>query len=237
MQEISKQKIHQKFELKNIEQGLLMMICKYLTIWILLLSVFNAFSYTQKDFETFNQTNHCTHCNLTRMDYSTKHNNAVVEDSYLTDCIFKYDEFKNSQFTKVNLVRSKILYSYFSNSIFNNVNLSYANLNQSYFEHSLFTNVNFEHAALPSVEFKNTHFTNVIFSYANLSDVNFKYSHFENVNFKGSDLSNANLIGTNITEQQLHDAKSYLCAILPDGSVYDENGNIKCNQSVSKLKG
>ena len=204
---------------------------KYWATWILLLGTVNAFSYTQNDVETFNQTNSCTHCNLTRIDSSTKHNNAILQDSYLTNCIFQFDEFNNSQFTKVNLVRSEIIHSYFSNSIFTNVNLSYSNLNQSYFDHSLFTDVNFEHAKITNVEFNNTKFTNVIFGYADLNNANFKYSHFENVNFKGSDLSNANLIGTNITEQQLHDAKSYLCAILPDGSIYDQGGDKNCEQN------
>ena len=68
---------------------------------------------------------------------------------------------------------------------------------------------------------------------ANLKNANFENANFSNANFQGALIDDANfkntiLIGANITKEQLNTVASKDCAILPDGSLYTANDNIKC---------
>ena len=71
------------------------------------------------------------------------------------------------------------------------------------------------------------------FENANLKNANFENANFSNANFHGAIIDDANfkntiLIGSNITEEQLSKVASKECAILPDGTLFVSNENIKC---------
>ena len=77
------------------------------------------------------------------------------------------------------------------------------------------------------------------FTHADLKNSNFKksackkcifmFADTENVNFDGAKMNHANFYGSNINQSQLDSMKSYDCATLPDGTVYDKNGEIRCD--------
>lgn len=66
----------------------------------------------------------------------------------------------------------------------------------------------------PLNNFQDADLSNVNFNTANLSSVN-----FTNASLKGANLDFSILIGAKLTQEQLKSAKSYYCAILPDGTL------------------
>lgn len=157
-------------------------------------------TYSENDLKQFNETNTCIKCDLTDAPIKGKES-AVLDGSILIGSSIE-GEMAGSSY--VNSVLTK----------------AYTNFYVRFYSMSS----NFEGAILTHANFSNTHlsgsnFENVNFTKANLSQANLSSSNFNNANVSGANFNRAILIGSNLTQEQLKQAKSYFCAVLPDGTL------------------
>ena len=174
----------------------------------------NAFA---DDIDEFLKTKTCIKCDLSNSRFVGDLQNALVSDSLLTNCDFVYSNLDKSNLTNCFLTKSQ------ARSFWNPYFYSQASFRETNFQGAFLNFTNFS-----SVEFSGANFEN-----ANLKNANFENANFSNANFQGALIDDANfkntiLIGANITKEQLNTVASKDCAILPDGSLYTANDNIKC---------
>jgi len=211
-----------------------------------------ANAYIPADLEKFKNENDCSHCNLTQIDvyhtydykekkdadysnsYFTKAklDGFIIKDSTFDNANFVGSslnriEFNNSSFDNTNFTSSRLSYIKFIKSTFSNANLSYIHVSGS-FSSCTFKNVTFDKADLANTAFSKATITDSSFESALLKKADLSRVHVENVKFDNADLTEAILIGSNITEEMLANAKSYRCAILANGDVYTNNGEYSC---------
>jgi uncharacterized protein YjbI with pentapeptide repeats len=169
------------------------------------------------DIDEFIKTKTCVKCDLSNARFVGDLQYAIADDSLLTNCEFIYSNFDKSNLNNCFLTKSQ------AQSFWNPYFYSQATFREASFRGAFLNFTNFS-----SVEFSGANFEN-----ANLKNANFENANFSNANFQGAVLDDANfkntiLIGSNITEEQLSKLASKECAILPDGSLYTSNENIKC---------
>lgn len=157
-------------------------------------------TYSEDDLNQFNETNVCIKCDLTDADLVGKEN-AVLDGSIL---IGSYIEGQMSGSSYINSVLTKT-HSGYHNEFYSMV---------SNFEGAMMNHANFERAYLSGSNFENVNLTKANLSWANLSS-----SNFNNANVAGVNFNHSILIGSNLTQEQLKQAKSYFCAVLPDGTL------------------
>lgn len=169
------------------------------------------------DIDQFLKTKICIKCDLSNSRFIGDLNDAVADDSLLTNCDFIYSSFDHASLNNTFLTKSQ------AQSFWNPYFYSQATFREASFKGAFLNFTNFS-----SVEFSGADFEN-----ANLKNGNFENANFSNANFKGAILDDANfkntiLIGSNITEDQLNKVASKECAILPNGTLFISNSNIKC---------
>ncbi len=215
-----------------------------------------SYAYIPSDVRRFEKDTNCIRCNLTGSSFSSVFKKVEKSGGKFDGAFFTkfslYDyNISDSSFADTNFVQATLGRDEFSNSTFQNVNLSYSDLFDVKFIKSTFKQVNFSHVSIDGsfsscsfnkVDFTDTNLDNVSFSKTNMVNVNFEGAmlknadlsrvHIENVSFNNADLSYATLIGSNITEDRLSEAKSYKCATLPNGDVYTNNGEYNCKPSL-----
>lgn len=215
---------------------------------------FQSYSFLQNDLEQFLISQNCEHCDLTRSVLKFKAgaltlgNTINIKKSFLTNAKIQASEFYNTNISDSNGIRILIANSNFNQSLFSDLLLSFSmieNVNfkdskiinihwdksqliDTNFENCIFESLSFQGSDLRSTKLSNNYFSNTNFSQSDLRGVDFQNSRFKNSTFKNADLRKANLYNTNITQQQLNDTLSYACAILPDGTLYDNNGKEIC---------
>lgn len=157
-------------------------------------------AYSEDDLKQFNETNICINCDLTDAEIVAKES-AVLDGSILIGSYLRGkmsgSSFINSILTKIDAGYYAELYSMSSN-----------------FEGASMTHANFKWAHMSGSNFENVNLTK-----ADLSEANVSSSNFHNANVSGVNFNRAILIGSNITKEQLKQAKSYFCAVLPDGTI------------------
>lgn len=183
---------------------------------ILIFSLSIMLAYAD-DIDEFLKTKNCSKCDLSNARFIGDLHAAVADDSLLTNCEFIYSSFDHASLNNTFLTKSQ------AQSFWNPYFYSQATFREASFKGAFLNFTNFS-----SVEFSGANFENANFKNANLENAN-----FSNANFKGAILDDANfkntiLIGSNISEEQLTKVASKECAILPDGSLYTSNTNIKC---------
>lgn len=213
-----------------------------------------ALAYLPQDFEELNQTHSCEYCDLTRSFIKIKPlaEDAIstlrIEKSYLINAKVNGNDFIQSLIKTSNCIRLLIAYSHFQDSEFNDLKFSYGAILNNVFKNHRFKNIDFSHAQintniikfsefndvsffaadLQNNQFQNNQFQNISFMHADLRKTNFSGSHFYQSNFDHAILDRCNFSNTNITQEQLNEADSYICATLPDGSIYDNHGKETC---------
>lgn len=152
---------------------------------------------SESDLEQYNKYHTCQNCDLSGTHLEGK-KNSILDGSILISSSlsgnFISSSLVGSILTQVNAIYLKAMVSNFSQA-----KSSYAK-----FHKASFSGTNFQDADLSRVNFKS----------ANLSSVD-----FTNASLKGANLDFSILIGAQLTEEQLKSAKSYYCAILPDGTL------------------
>ena len=154
-------------------------------------------SYSFNDLEQYIKYHSCQKCDLSSAKLEGQ------EKSILDGSILIYStlsgEFVGSSFigsilTQADTYNLKAMVS----------NFSEAKCNYAKFHKASFSGANFQNADLSKANFKS----------ANLSSVD-----FTNASLNGANLDYSILIGATLTQEQLKSAKSYYCAILPDGTL------------------
>lgn len=167
-------------------------------IFCLLSSVADAnTSYSADDLEQFNKYHICQKCDLSSAVLEGKEN-SILDGSNLMSA----------------RIEGQFVGSSFIGSTLTLVNSSYLNAMVSNFSESRCNNAKFYKASLSGSNFQNADLSKVNFKASNLSSVD-----FTNANLKGANLDFTILIGAKLTEEQLKSAKSYYCAVLPDGTL------------------
>lgn len=153
--------------------------------------------YSEDDLEQYNKSYSCQKCDLSGAKLEG-HEKSILDGSILISAIlngeFVGSSFVGSILTQVNSYNLKAMVS----------NFSEARCNYAKFYQASFSGATFQNADLSKVNFKA----------ANLSSVD-----FTNTSLKGANLDYSILIGAKLTQEQLKSAKSYYCAILPDGTL------------------
>jgi uncharacterized protein YjbI with pentapeptide repeats len=219
-----------------------------------IISAFQSQAFLQNDLDQFLVSLNCEHCDLTRSVLKFKSstlnlgNTLNVKKSFLTNAKIQASEFYNTNISESNAIRILIANSNFNQSFLSDLLLTYSmienvsfkdskiinshwdrsQLIDTVFENCIFESLSFQGSDLRSSKLTHNTFLNTNFSQSDLRGVDFQHSYFKNTTFKNADLRKANLYNTNITQQQLNDTLSYACAILPDGTVYDNNGKEIC---------
>ncbi len=192
-----------------------------------------SFAYIPSDLEKLNHSDNCQKCDITEYVSSKTqqdHFTAInLNQSYWTAAVLKKVDFRKKSLIHSNFVVSKMF-----ETIFDDSDLSHSNLSNSECENCSFKNAKLKNSIFYKAKYENAQFTNADLSNSNLEKANFLRAEFMNVNFSGANLSGAelfraNLYGSNITQEQLDSLSFYRCAILPDGTVNDENGEVDCD--------
>lgn len=215
---------------------------------------FWSYAYIQQDFNQLLSTQQCLHCDLTRsvMKFKPPTSNPSskihIDESYLTNAKIQASDFSQSTFSNSNAMRILIAHSNFIDSLFENLQLQYSLIDEviikdsqllhinwnhsqfinSQFLHSYFEGLSFNGSDLRFTKWSDCQFKDIDFEQSDLRGIDFHGSQFENTRFKHADLRQANLYNTNISQQQLDEALSYVCAIMPDGKIYDSQGKENC---------
>jgi uncharacterized protein YjbI with pentapeptide repeats len=168
-----------------------------LLCFLLSTSVNAKILHSDTDLEQYNKSHSCQKCDLSGA-YLDGRNNSILDGSILISARLN-GEFVGSSFIGSILTQadSDSLKAMVSN--FSETKCTYAK-----FYRASFSGTNFQNADLNKVNFKA----------ANLSSVD-----FTNASLKGANLDYSILIGAKLTQEQLKSAKSYYCAILPDGTL------------------
>jgi uncharacterized protein YjbI with pentapeptide repeats len=154
-------------------------------------------SYSKKDLEQYNKYHTCQKCDLSGA-HLDGHEKAILDGSILISAVLN-GEFVGSSFV---------------GSILTQANPSRINAMVSNFSAAKCNYAKFQRASLSGANFQNADLSKANFKMANLSSVD-----FTNATLKGADLDFSILIGAKLTQEQLKSAKSYYCAILPDGTL------------------
>lgn len=221
---------------------------------IIIILNLKSYAFIPNDVGRFKNENDCIKCNLTGSSFSSSFKKieksaGKYEGAFFTKISLSNYMINNSNFYDANFVQSYLNKNEFNNSMFQKVNISYSHLSDIKFIKSFFKNVNFTHVSmdgsfvscslqqvdftesdLSDVAFTKTNIVDSSFDNANLRNANFSRVHFENVSFNNADLSYSILLGSDINEAKLSTAKSYKCAILPNGDIYTNNGEYECKQ-------
>lgn len=160
-----------------------------------------------EDLKVFADTNYCHGCDLSGAKIYEDHDNGSLLNSYAIKTKF------SGALYKMNFSGSIMTYSKFASSYFNVLRV----------QEATFDKVNLSYSS----------FNNTDLSGANFSDVNLSYSELDRANFSGVDFTNANLnnvtihnsilIGALLSEEQLKQAKSITCTVMPNGE-FNSNG-------------
>lgn len=171
----------------------------YAAMFFLLLSTsVNAeLSYTDNDLHQYNQTHSCQKCDLAGAELYG-HDNSLLDGAILISARLHRD-FVDSSFVGSILTQANTSYITAMVSNFSDAKCNYAK-----FHRGSFSGANFQNADLSKANF----------TAANLSSVD-----FTNASLKGANLDDSILIGAKLTQEQLKSAKSYYCAVLPDGTL------------------
>lgn len=173
----------------------------------------SGFAYLSEHLARFEQTRNCKNCDLTQMSLSTNQfSGANLSGSFLVG-MRQFDLIMNQS----NCMKTNWIYS---------------SIERGEFNHSNFTDAKFNYVLMTQASFEYSNFTNVVFENARLVHNNFANANFKNANFKNADLSYSNLLNSNITEDQLKQMSSYQCAILPDGTLFDDEGKYSCEPTL-----
>lgn len=156
-------------------------------------------TYSEDDLKQFEETNVCIKCDLSNAGIEGKEN-AVLDGSIMIGAYLN-GHMSGSSYINSVLTKTRTSFSglYSMSSNFKGAVLSHANLKTAHFSGSSFENVNL--------------------SKADLSETNLSSSNFNGANVSGVNFNHSILIGSNLTEEQLKQAKSYFCAVLPDGTL------------------
>lgn len=193
-----------------------------------------SFAYIPSDIDKLNKLDNCQKCDITEHIIDNDQIETFRVEN-LNDSYWTASTLNRVNFRKKTLVHSNFVVSRMFETIFDESDLSASN-----FSNSECVKCSLQNAKLKNSNFSNAKFLYAQFTNADLSNVSlekgfFSHAQFMNVNFLGAnlnkaDLTKANLYGSNITQKQLNSSLSYLCATLPDGSVYDKNGEIDCDR-------
>ena len=167
-------------------------------IFILLSTSVNAkVSYSGNDLEQYNKYHSCQKCDLSGANLEGQEK-SILDGSILISTRlsgkFVGSSFIGSILTQADTYNFKAMVSNFSET----------KCNYAKFHKASFSGANFQNADLSKANFKS----------ANLSSVD-----FTNASLNGANLDYSILIGATLTQEQLKSAKSYYCAILPDGTL------------------
>ncbi|KTD36032.1 Secreted effector protein pipB2 [Legionella nautarum] len=169
----------------------------------------NLQAYKINDHKRFHRPGDCSRCDLTESSFPEDLSNFNYDYSFFTGSTsISGIKANGSSFVKANFIYVSI-----GNSEFNNANFKNATLNYSTFILTSFIHASFINAAMDHADFFGSNFTNADFTNANLNQTSLSYS---------------NLFNSNISSAQLKSLKSYNCAILPNGEVFDNNGKFNC---------
>jgi uncharacterized protein YjbI with pentapeptide repeats len=153
--------------------------------------------YSDNDLDQYNKYHSCQKCDLSGASLEGQEK-SILDGSILISSIlngnFTGSSFVGSILTQVNSYSLKAMVSDFSE----------ARCNYAKFYKASFSGANFQNADLSKVNFKA----------ANLSSAD-----FTKASLKGANLDFSILIGAKLTQEQLKSAKSYYCAVLPDGTL------------------
>lgn len=173
---------------------------KYLFCLILISQ--HLFAFDVKDKENFEQAKKCISCNLSEANFSSSdYSFSRLHNSDLTKAILDDATFKAASFKKSNLSLVKAENTHFEKAIFDKAQMMFFNGQYSNFSKTSFRSVNLSYAN---------------FYYANLSEADLTKTILKN-----ADLSNSILIGAKISKKQRLDLKNLVCAVLPNGRVYN----------------
>lgn len=193
-----------------------------------------SFAYIPSDINKLKKSDNCQQCDLTEYIINSYQKETFLAEnlnhSYWTAAYLREVEFR-----KKSLIHSNFVVSRMFETIFDGSDLSGSNFSNSECEQCSLKNTKLKNSNFYKASFEYAQFTNADLSSASLEKGVFSHAHFMNVNFlganlSGADLSRANLYGSNITQKQLDSLNFYRCATLPDGTVYDENGEVDCDQ-------
>lgn len=91
-----------------------------------------------------------------------------------------------------------------------------------------FSSAQLMYADLANIQASGSNFTSANLTGANLKHGNFSSSNFANADLSGANLAGSNLARSNITKEQLSQAVSIDCAILPDGTRSPQKDGTSC---------
>lgn len=141
---------------------------------------------------------------------STSLMDADLEKTDLTSANLDYILLCRSDLFRANLSKARMI----------KANLQDANLEEAHLVETVLSRANFRGANLGRVNAKGADFSSSDLSFTNLKKANLEEADLTHVNFyaanlRNANLTNANLTDSNITKRQLHQAKSFQGAKLP----------------------
>ncbi|HAT3881160.1 TPA: pentapeptide repeat-containing protein [Legionella pneumophila] len=209
---------------------------KAISISILSLYIQNSYAYIPSHLEKVKQSDECIGCDLTQIEIrpwddieikSTDLKNSLWTKSSLHND--KSVDFSGKNLEKSNFVLSGLQNLKFNKSIIDNGNFTASNIQECKFDDASLKQINFSKASNSQSQFTRANLSNANFENSSCYKCVFMQSNLENAVFIGAKMQHSNFYGSNITQDQLDEMQSYACAILPDGTVYDKNGEIDCD--------
>lgn len=158
------------------------------------------------------------------LEYPLDLSKVDVKTVNLTDRLIYQENFDGQDLSGLN----------FRNTEFIQVSFKNTNLSNSEFHHADFHRVSFENAQLSYASLSSTNLSHTDLRGADLSYANLAHANLRGANLQGANLSHARLGLTNFQQANLSKAtlpdlqnydksKMFKGAIMPDGSVYQEN--------------
>ncbi|WP_133130365.1 pentapeptide repeat-containing protein [Legionella yabuuchiae] len=212
---------------------------KAVFIGILSLYLQSLYAYIPSHLEKVQQSDECTGCDLTQIEImhwthiEIKSND--LKNSLWTKSTLHNDrtvDFSEKNIEKSNFVLSDIQNLKFNKSIIDNANFTASSLQGCRFDDASLKQVNFSNSSHSQSQFTRANLSNANFKNASCYKCVFMQANLEKAVFVGARMQHSNFYGSNITQEQLDSMESYECATLPDGTVYDkngENGEVDCD--------
>lgn len=158
---------------------------------------------------------------------NTERNNLVIqflrEAKLITDenSILNGADMHNMDLRELDLRDIYLQKTYLSQAnlegvILSGANMRQASLSDANLQRAFLSELNLTGAILMNANFEEAIIWDVNFTGSLLSSANFKKAHLNNVI-----LENVNLIGTNITPEQIKGVKSFKGATMPDGTIHE----------------
>lgn len=161
-----------------------------------------------EDLKVFADTNYCYGCDLSGAKISEDHDNGSLLNSYAIKT-----EFLGSLY-KMNFSGSIMTYSkFYGDSINNPLKI----------QETTFDKVNLSYSSFNYTDLSGANFSDVNLSYSKLDRANFSGVDFTNANLNNVTIHNSILIGALLSEEQLKQAKSITCTVMPNGE-FNSNG-------------